>query len=77
MKATKINGWQNMLLVLIFTCFSWAVAVASPPLPPPGHDNPFDQQEPGSLAGGIVVLMCLGAAYGAKRVYQYRKELIN
>ncbi len=47
-----------------------------PPEPPQEHGETTDQ-EPGNrapISGGVFILLGLGAAYGAKRVYDLRKE---
>jgi len=44
----------------------------TPPPPPPGHGNPNDQPAP--LGSGLGILALLGIAYGAKKVYDARKD---
>jgi len=45
--------------------------------PPPGHGQSGDQRPGGGapIAGGLGILLALGAAYGAKKVYDARKDL--
>ncbi len=54
-------------------------AIAQPPLPPDNHGSGDDlspqQGEPGPIGGGLLILMTLGAAYGAKKVYDARKRI--
>jgi len=52
-------------------------ASAPPPPPPPDDpalgDNPIGGEAP--IGSGIVMLISMGAAYGAKKIYDARKRL--
>ena len=48
-------------------------AIAQPP-PPDQHGS--DENEPSAPVGsGLLILLAMGAAYGAKKVYDARKRL--
>jgi hypothetical protein len=75
---TFINTLATLITITLLTInFSFA---QTPP-PPNGGNNP---SEPGSgntpvgggapIAGGIGILLALGAAYGGKKVYEYKKS---
>ena len=62
-----------LILVPVF-----AATASAPPPPPPGGgpgagDAPIGGTAP--LGSGIVMLLTMGAAYGAKKVYDARKKL--
>ena len=52
-------------------------ASSSPPPPPPGGPAPGDIPIGGSapVGSGLVLLLSMGAAYGAKKLYDARKKL--
>ncbi len=54
----------------------FAIRSVGQPPPPSGHGEDGDQQ-PAPIGSGLVILMALGAAYGAKKVYDARKRLNN
>jgi len=52
------------------------VSASSPPPPPPGPgtgEEPIGGAAP--IGSGLVLLISMGAAYGAKKVYNARKKL--
>ena len=61
-----------LILVPVF-----AATASAPPPPPPGGPDPGDAPIGGTapLGSGIVMLLTMGAAYGAKKVYDARKKL--
>jgi hypothetical protein len=77
MKKAIINLIITGLLVVvpvIITCAS-----APPPPPPPGP-NPGGGDIPigggaAPIGSGLIMLISMGAAYGAKKVYNARKRL--
>jgi hypothetical protein len=54
-----------------------ATASAPPPPPPPDGTNTSDTPigGPAPVGSGLVMLISMGAAYGAKKVYNARKRL--
>lgn len=60
------------LAVLLILLFSAQILKGQgvPPPPPPGH--PGDQPAP--LGSGLGILAALGIAYGAKKIYDARKN---
>jgi hypothetical protein len=64
---------KKTLLLLVFIVFSAAAMAQAPPPPPPGqHGLEGNQEAP--IGSGIGILLALGAAYGAKKVYDARKR---
>lgn len=51
------------------------------PEPPPQGGDPTGGGTPmgggAPLGGGIIMLMCMGAAYGGKKYFDYRKKIKN
>jgi hypothetical protein len=55
-----------------------AISFAQPPNPPGSHGSGGDQAPAGGMApigSGIVMLLSMGAAYGAGKVFNARKRL--
>jgi len=55
-----------------------AISIAQPPNPPGSHGSGGNQAPGGGMApigSGLVVLLGMGAAYGAKKVFNARKKL--
>ncbi len=51
-------------------CITWfSISVIAQP-PPPDHGE--DEDQPAPIGSGLVVLLALGAAYGAKKIYDIR-----
>ncbi len=61
-------------IIALFVLFLSITAFPQPPLPP-GHGEPDDQPAP--IGSGIAILLALGVAYGAKKVYNARKNFRN
>ncbi len=65
---------QRILVITMLTLASTTL-LAQPPPPPPGHGETGNV--PGGnapIAGGLFILLGLGAAYGGKKLYDLRKE---
>ena len=58
-------------ILLTFTMLISTSVFTQPPLPP-SHGEPEDQPAP--IGSGLGILLALGAAYGAKKVYDARKK---
>jgi hypothetical protein len=55
-----------------------AMSIAQPPNPPGSHGSTGNQSPSGGMApigSGIIMLLSMGAAYGAKKVFNARKKL--
>jgi hypothetical protein len=63
------------LLIIVPVIISSASAPPPPPPPPggPGTGTPIGGTAP--IGSGLVMLLSMGAAYGAKRVFDARKKL--
>jgi hypothetical protein len=64
----------SRLMLTIFLAFAFMIVFAQePPPPPPGHDAAGNVPGGGvAIGSGIALLIALGAAYGAKKVYNFR-----
>ena len=68
----------NLILVgLLIIVPVIIVSASAPPPPPPGPGGTDDPIGGGTapIGSGIVMLISMGAAYGAKKVYDARKRL--
>jgi hypothetical protein len=67
----------NLIVTGLFITLPVIIASASAPPPPPpgpgGADQPIGGAAP--IGSGIVLLVSMGAAYGAKKIYDARKRL--
>jgi hypothetical protein len=69
----------NLIITGLFLTLPVILATASAPPPPPppdddgGSDTPIGGAAP--IGSGIVMLVSMGAAYGAKKIYDARKRL--
>lgn len=55
-----------------------AISLAQPPNPPGDHGSTGNQAPGGGMApigSGLIVLLGMGVAYGAKKVFNARKKL--
>jgi len=57
--------------VLLFVSLT-QVAIAQPP--PPGHSSTSNQSQGAPVGSGVMILLTLSAAYGAKKIYTARQE---
>lgn len=76
MKRNFVKQW--FLIALLFAGSALFNNLhADPPSPGGGHGQTGNQPGGGAapLGGGIAVLLTLGAAYGAKRVYDAKKRI--
>lgn len=63
------------LLIAGATLIATNVKAADPPPPPPGHGETGNVPGGGAPIGsGLAILLSLGAGYGAKKFYDYRKN---
>lgn len=59
------------MLAILPALFFATAAVAQPP--PPGEHGGEGDQQPAPIGSGLGILIALGAAYGAKKVYDAQK----
>jgi len=55
-----------------------AISLAQPPNPPGNHGSTGNQAPGGGMApigSGLVILLSMGAAYGARKVFNARKRI--
>jgi hypothetical protein len=55
-----------------------SISSAQPPDPPAGHGSEGNQSPGGGMApvgSGLVILLSMGVAYGARKVFDARKRL--
>ncbi len=64
---------KKTILTTIPALFLFTAAIAQPP-PPSDHGGDEDMQ-PAPIGSGIAILLALGAGYGAKKIYDARKQL--
>ena len=67
----------KILTITIFLLVSAIAMGDSPPPPPPGGGQGGTGNVPGGgapIGSGLIILMALGAGYGAKKVYSFRKR---
>ena len=75
MKTIKITTIVFLIFVLPLISIG-----QTPPPPPSDHGQTGDQSPDGGgapIGGGIAMLLTMGAAYGSKKYYDYRKKLNN
>ncbi len=68
----------KILFLALFTLNAILLfAQGAPPPPPSGHGGETNQPANGSapIGSGLGILLALGAAYGGKKVWDYRKKL--
>jgi hypothetical protein len=76
MKKHKNNIAGILLVVALFFVSAVTFAQTQAP-PPPGHGT-SGETDPGGgapVGEGIIMLIAMGAAYGAKKIYQKRNKL--
>jgi len=59
---------------LVLTFVLHGVFVVAQPLPPDDHGDDDNKPPHGSIGGGLLIMLSLGAVYGAKKVYCARKQ---
>jgi hypothetical protein len=68
----------KILFLTLFTLNSILLfSQGAPPPPPDGHGSSTNQDPGGGapIGSGVGILLALGAAYGGKKVWDYRKKL--
>jgi len=76
MKKAIISLIITGLFIIVPAIIASASAPPQPPPPPGGGNNPNPIGGGAAPIGsGLVILMSMGAAYGAKKVFNARKRL--
>ena len=72
----NITKTLTALITITLLTFNTATLFAQdPPPPPPDHGTGGNVPGGGApIAGGIGILLVLGAAYGGKKVYDFKKR---
>jgi len=66
----------TITLLITVASFITTNAKADDPPPPPGHGETGNVPGGGApIGGGLFILLGLGAVYGGKKVYNYRKKV--
>jgi len=77
MKTIKQN-YTRILTIIVFTFATLPLLADNPPPPPPGHSTTGNVPGGGAPIGsGVAILLALGAAYGGKKVYDFRKHKLT
>ena len=66
---------KKILLIGMLVIASATLFAQDPPLPNGGSDPDMDNDPVGgraSVSGGLIVMLALGAGYGAKKVYDLK-----
>ncbi len=63
---------KKTILTALPALFLFTAAFAQPP--PPGDHGEEGDQQPAPIGSGLAILLALGAAYGAKKVYDIRSQ---
>jgi hypothetical protein len=71
---TNIKIIAIVLLIAVATFISSNAKADAPPPPPPDHGETGNVPGGGAPIGsGLFILLGLGAAYGGKKMYDYKK----
>jgi hypothetical protein len=76
-KSTMKKFITTAIIILGFFLTSNPL-ISQPPPPPPGGHGDDGNQNAGNgapIGGGLFILLGLGAAYGGKKVYDWRGEM--
>jgi len=65
------------IIIFLITINPYSLSAQDPPPPPPpGHGSGGNVPGGGApIGGGLLILVALGAGYGAKKVYDFRKAM--
>jgi hypothetical protein len=66
----------NLFLPMFFMIMAITIYADNPPPPPPGGHGSAGNQPPvgAPIDGGLGILLAMGALYGGRKYYKYRKE---
>lgn len=74
----KAGIYKTLSFILLFVIISGSSVTAQGPPPPPPPDHGSNSNVPGGgapIGSGLLLLVALGAGYGAKKLYARRKKL--
>ncbi len=80
MKTFKNIFLPSILTIILAFNVSTIMAVDNPPNPPGGGHGTGGDLPPGGgapIGGGTFILIALGAAYGAKKVYEKNEDKLE
>lgn len=78
MKKAIRNIAAAILLILMYSTTSVVYSQPSPPPPPADHGHETNQSGGSApIGGGLFILIGLGIGYGAKRMYDAKKEIAD
>ncbi len=64
----------RIVLVVLLSFFSLGVIAQ----PPPPSERGSDENEPtGTIGSGLIIMLAMAAGYGAKKVYDARRRLLE
>lgn len=64
----------SLAFLMLFAVSTSALAQGGGPPPPPGNHGGEEDLKPTPVGSGLVLLLALGAAYGARKVYRVRRK---
>lgn len=64
-----------LVFLMLLSLSLGALAQGGGPPPPPGNHGDDEDMKPTPVGSGLVLLLALGAAYGAKKTYDARSVL--
>ncbi len=73
MKAIKNISFSLLILISPLVAFGQG----APPPPESQGANGNQESRSAPIGGGIAMLLTMGAAYGGKKYYDYRKKMQN
>ena len=63
------------IIILLSFLIPISLTAQAPPPPPPDHGSTGNQNGGNApVGGGMFILLGLGAAYGGKKIYEWKKE---
>ena len=76
MNRHKNHSWSRVWLISIILIISSSYFVLAQPAPPAEHGSGDNKPAGGGapIGSGVALLVALGAAYGSKKVYDFRKH---
>lgn len=71
-----VRGFILIAALIFITSLSALASTPPPPPPPPGGgEDPIPIGGTAAIGSGIVLLVSMAAAYGAKKIYDARRRL--